>query len=90
MEGENTWSVKVLDWDDEQVPEPHMCTGCVVEFTFGPAKHSYLATSYPYRAEYAEGDKHKIAQFVIPTATSLCSIVTCILYLQTGNTTIRA
>jgi len=46
--------------DDE---EPKRVTGSVVEFAFGNGPKSYFATSYPYRAEYAEeSDKRTVAR----------------------------
>jgi hypothetical protein len=40
----------------EEIPddEPAEVTGSVVEFAFGVSAESYFATSYPYRAEYAD------------------------------------
>jgi hypothetical protein len=40
--------------DEEDSPEERRVTGSVVEFTFGDSPQSYLATSYPYRVEFAE------------------------------------
>ncbi len=54
-------SIKIveLNWDQEEIDEPREVTGSVVEFAFGPDDNSYFATSYPYRAEYADKDKDK-------------------------------
>jgi hypothetical protein len=40
--------------DEEYSPEERRVTGSVVEFAFGDSPQSYLATSYPYRVEFAE------------------------------------
>jgi hypothetical protein len=61
-------AVFVLDWEKEQIPEAREVSGSVMEFAFGPNENSYLATSYPHRAEYAAlGDKRKVAKLVHPS-----------------------
>lgn len=46
---------RLVGWDEEESEsEPKLVTGSVVEFAFGDAPHAYFATSYPYRAEYAD------------------------------------
>lgn len=46
--------------EDSEELEEEMVTGSVVEFAFGPNPASYFATSYPYRAEYAEKSDRRI------------------------------
>jgi hypothetical protein len=51
-------------WNEEESDEveEESVTGSVVEFAFGPKDRSYFATSYPYRAEYAEKSDIRIME----------------------------
>ena len=42
--------------EEEESTEERKVGGSVVEFAFGDSPQSYLATSYPYRVEFAEKD----------------------------------
>jgi hypothetical protein len=57
-------SVEPLNWEGEELVEEARVTGSVVEFSFGPCDDCYIATSYPYRADYAVDDIRKIATLV--------------------------
>lgn len=51
---------RVLKWEGWELDEPAKVTGSVVEFAFGPREQCYIATSYPYRPQYAEKDVRSI------------------------------
>jgi hypothetical protein len=51
---------RTLDWEGWELVEPTEVTGSVFEFAFGPRDQCYVATSYPYRPQYAENDVRSI------------------------------